>query len=239
MEQAAALAARQAQEDDESILPKVTLDDVPRDIPRLEHGESRSAGFNSTQYAQGTNGLVYQQALCQLPALSADALALLPTYTNVLTEVGLGETSYLEVQDRQAAVCGSINAFTSMRGGVNDVQEASGYVVLSSKALLRNHEEQARLMRETLSDVRFDETARLRELVAQQRARREQAVTGNGHGLGGYSLGRLAPPHSTRRDRLRVHRRSDRQHEGHALRPRLTRRLGRLRRRLQCQLHAQ
>ena len=156
---------------------------MPRDIPRLEHGESRSAGFNSTQYAQGTNGLVYQQALCQLPALSADALALLPTYTNVLTEVGLGETSYLEVQDRQAAVCGSINAFTSMRGSVSDVQDAGGYMVLSSKALLRNHTEQAQLMRDTLERARFDEHGRLRELISQQRARREQAVTGNGHGL--------------------------------------------------------
>ena len=31
--------------------------------------------------------------------------------------------------------------------------------------------------------MRFDEMDRIRELVAQQRARREQAVTGNGHGL--------------------------------------------------------
>jgi len=38
-------------------------------------------------------------------------------------------------------------------------------------------------MRDTLESVRFDETSRIRDLVSQQRARREQAVTGNGHGL--------------------------------------------------------
>ena len=31
--------------------------------------------------------------------------------------------------------------------------------------------------------MRFDESSRLRELVSQMRARREQAITGNGHGL--------------------------------------------------------
>ncbi len=100
-----------------------------------------------------------------------------------MTELGLGNTDYLAVQDRQAAVCGSINAFTSMRGAVNDVQQANGYLVLSSKALLLNHAAQEQLMRDTLEQVRFDEQERLRELIAQQRARREQAVTGNGHGL--------------------------------------------------------
>ncbi|MEE4191014.1 MAG: insulinase family protein [Halieaceae bacterium] len=181
VEQAAALAARQAQEDDESILPKVTLDDVPAVIPRLDFNERE--GFPCTTYAQGTNGLVYQQALCPLPELAADSASLLPVYTNVLTELGLGDADYLAVQDRQAAVCGSINAFTSMRGAVADVQDAAGYLVLSSKALVRNHQAQEQLMRDTLEQVRFDETERLRELIAQQRARREQAVTGNGHGL--------------------------------------------------------
>ena len=182
VQQAVALAERQAQEDDDSILPKVTLEDVPREIPRLNYSETNGE-FPCTSYAQGTNGLVYQQALCPLPALSDEALALLPVYTNVMTEVGLGDADYLAVQDRQAAVCGSINAFTNLRGAVADEQGANGFVVLSSKALLRNHEEQSRLMRDILEVVRFDESGRLRELVSQQRARREQAVTGNGHGL--------------------------------------------------------
>ncbi len=181
VEQAAALAARQAQEDDETILPKVTLEDVPAVIPRLSYATLES--FPCKTYAQGTNGLVYQQALCPLPEPAADTLPLLPFYTNMMTELGLGESDYLAVQDRQAAVCGSINAFTSMRGAVTDVQQAAGYLVLSSKALLRNHEAQTQLMRDTLEQVRFDELDRMRELVAQQRARREQAVTGNGHGL--------------------------------------------------------
>jgi Zn-dependent M16 (insulinase) family peptidase len=183
VELAAALAQRQQQEDDESVLPKVELSDVPASLPELTCHESRPAGVLTTTYGQGTNGLVYQQVVAPLPRLGAGELELLPLYTHVLTELGLGSGDYLEAQHRQAATVGSINAFSSMRGAVNDEQAVSAFLVLSSKALWRNAQAQSTLMRDTLESVRFDETSRLRELVSQQRARRDQSITGNGHGL--------------------------------------------------------
>lgn len=177
------LQQRQEQKDDESILPKVGLEDVPTDIPDLQAETVSSRSIPISNYAQGTNGLVYQQLISSLPALDEQQLSLMPYYTTTLTEVGLGDSSYLDIQARQAAVCGSINAFTSMRGEVDNEQEINAYLVLSSKALARNSEQQSKLMRDTLEQPRFDETDRLRELVSQQRARREQSITGNGHGL--------------------------------------------------------
>jgi hypothetical protein len=183
IEQTQALLARQAQQDDESILPKVGLDDVPVDI-HVVNGKPTTAGaLPLTSYSAGTNGLVYQQVVIELPKLSEDQLALLPYYTNSLTELGLGEQDYLQTQQRQAAVCGSINAFTTMRGDINDEQHISSYLVLSSKALARNLAEQAQLMYDSLHQVRFDELDRIRDLINQQRARREQSVTNNGHSL--------------------------------------------------------
>ncbi len=177
------LADRQEQTDDESILPKVGLEDVPAQIPDLSPTLLSKGSATLTTYKQGTNGIVYQQALAPLPDMDAKLQALLPYYSNALTELGLGEQDYLTVQDRQSATCGSINAFTNMRSSSNDVQKVSAYLVMSSKALRRNQQAQTQLMRDTLERVRFDELDRLRELVSQQRARREQSVTGNGHGL--------------------------------------------------------
>jgi Zn-dependent M16 (insulinase) family peptidase len=181
--QAEALTQRQQQVDDPGILPKVELSDVPPGIPDLEYRERSHRDIVTTTYGQGTNGLVYQQAVAPLPAIEASEMAALPLYTHMLTELGLEQGDYLEAQHRQAATVGAINAFTSMRGAIDDEQEVSAYFVLSSKALLRNADKQAALMRDTLQGVRFDETGRIRELVSQQRARREQAITGNGHGL--------------------------------------------------------
>lgn len=180
---AQALIERQQQKDDESILPKVELSDVPADLPELTPESLADQKFACTAYNQGTNGLVYQQAIAELPELSSEQAELLPYYTSVLTELGVGAQDYLSVQQRQSATCGGISAFTSMRGAVADEQSTRTQFVLSSKALARNHQAQSQLMHDTLSAVRFDEHNRIQELVSQQRARREQSVTGNGHGL--------------------------------------------------------
>ncbi len=183
IEQAAALETRQTQQEDESILPKVGLEDVAPDMPVLDYRDDRFGNLPYTFYPSGTNGLIYQQLLIELPLLDEAELSLLPIYTQTLTELGLGNESYLQVQARQAAVCGGISAYTSMRGDIGDEQQMKAFLVLSSKALLRNSSEQAQLMRDTLEKLRFDEVERITDIVAHIRARRESSITGNGHGL--------------------------------------------------------
>jgi len=180
---AADLVARQARVDDDSVLPKVELSDVPAALPEPPSHSRSLRGLPFTTYGQGTNGIVYQQVIAPLPALDDGQLQLLPLYTNILTELGIGEDTYLEVQQRQAATVGAISAFVSMRGNAEDEQAVSANIALSSKALVRNAREQSQLMRDTLCAVQFGETGRIRDLVNQQRARRDQSITGNGHSL--------------------------------------------------------
>ncbi len=180
---AADLERRQQQVDDPDILPKVELADVPASLPEPAFRELAAGDLRLSTYNQGTNGLVYQQAIAPLPRLSGEQLQALPLYTSILTEVGLGAGDYRDAQHRQSATVGAINALTSMRGTVEDEQAVTAFFILSSKALARNVREQAELMRDTLHTVRFDEHDRIRDLVSQQRARREQSITGHGHSL--------------------------------------------------------
>lgn len=183
VDQTFALQKRQDQVDDESILPKIELSDVPKSIPELTAQALSINTIPTSFYAQGTNGICYQQWLTPLPDLSEDETSLLPYYCDALTEVGLGSSDYLSVQQRQSQVCGGIYAYTNMRATVDNEQNSANYFVLSSKALNRNHEQQTTLMVETLSSARFNEQRRLSELVSQKRARKERSITSNGHGL--------------------------------------------------------
>lgn len=180
---AAQLEQRQQQIDDDSILPKVELSDVPAGLPELEFTRASVNNTTLTTYARGTNGLVYQQAIATLPVLDDAALEILPLYTSFLTEMGLDQADYLTVQQRQSEAVGGIASYTSMRGQTDNEQAVSAILTLSSKALLRNTRQQSELMFDTTNKARFDETSRLRELISQQRARRDQSITGNGHGL--------------------------------------------------------
>jgi len=179
-----ALQERQQQkDDDESILPKVGLEDIPADLHYTSGSCESFNGYPLRRYRAGTNGLVYQQITCKLPALPSELQAVLPFYCAFITELGIGEQDYLATQRWQAEVVGSITAFSSVRGAGDNVQNIDGYLTLSAKALARNSAAMTSLMRACLNEVRFDELNRLRELIAQTRARREQSITGNGHSL--------------------------------------------------------
>jgi len=181
--QAAALVERQGQQDDPGLLPKVGLEDVPAEM-HIASGDIRAINsYPVSCYAQGTNGLVYQQLVVELPEIDGQLLDVLPYFTHNLAQLGSGGRGYLETQALQTSVSGGVHASSAMRSAVDDVQALRGHFVLSGKALVRNHAALSQLLFETFDAPRFDELGRIRELLAQQRAQREQSVTGNGHGL--------------------------------------------------------
>jgi Zn-dependent M16 (insulinase) family peptidase len=180
---AAALKERQTVDDDPEILPKVDLTDIPpvTDIP--EFSEQKMAKRSATFYPQGTNGLSYQQVITQLPTLNEQQSALLGIHNRVLTDLGVGSKDYLATQNWQTQVCGGINAQSSIRSDLNNEQQVSGYFTLSAKGLNIHNNAISDLLHQTYHHARFDEPQRIRELIAQSRARAEQSVTGNGHSL--------------------------------------------------------
>ncbi len=183
IDQAAALKNRQAQEDDESILPKVTLQDVPKNETFVSATKSEHNKTLISQYPAGTNGLLYQQVIFDLPALNEKELPLISLYSSIITELGAGEKSYLDMQRLQASVSGSFNAFSSIRGSVDDNSKVNGFYTFSGKALNRNHKALSELMKASIDGARFDEQTRIQELVSQIRVHQDQSVTGNGHAL--------------------------------------------------------
>jgi len=65
----------------------------------------------------------------------------------------------------------------------DDEQNVNGYFTLSGKALVSKQTQLTDLLKETLACARFDELARIKEVVSQQRTRKEQGITGHGHAL--------------------------------------------------------
>ncbi|MCP4597843.1 insulinase family protein [Neptuniibacter sp.] len=182
IDRAAALEARQNQEDDESILPKVTLNDVPEEMS-VPEATAVDSQLPLTRYDRGTNGLVYQQIIVQLPQLTENELHLVPLYSHLLTELGCGDRTYQENQQYQTEVTGGVHAFVSVRGAPENEQDISGHFTLSGKALVSKQKELTALLKETLGSARFDELPRIREVVSQTRTRKEQSITGHGHAL--------------------------------------------------------
>ncbi|HAJ76632.1 MAG TPA: peptidase M16 [Gammaproteobacteria bacterium] len=185
IERSKSLAARQLQDNDPDLLPKVGLEDVPSSIdePVRQQEQLPVCKLPVSYYGQGTNGLSYQQAVMELPRLEAELLEVLPLYTACLTEFGIGDKGYEEVQTWQARISGGMNCFSSIRSKLDDVQQSHALLTFSSKSLTANHSGLSELIFQTIKNVRFDECQRLVELVEQICARKEHSITGQGHSL--------------------------------------------------------
>lgn len=186
-QEADALRQRQTQQDDPEVLPRVGREDIPADLV-VAQGQDKTVALGGKPvplavYAQGTNGLFYQQLVIDLPDFTAEEQPLLPLYTALVSELGAGSRDYLEMQQWQSRVSGGLRMSLSVRGDLHDPQRGLGHLVLSGKALNSRAADFNALMRSTLEGLRFDEASRVRELVAQMKARWESSVTGQGHSL--------------------------------------------------------
>ena len=183
VEQAKALEARQQQVDDDSLLPKVTLQDVPLDLHLPQSQDLTFGNLNAQWFTAGTNGLVYLQAVLDLPQLDEAEQQLMPLFVHCMTELGCADRDYRANQALQSEVSGGLSASFTVRGGLDNEQEVSGYLVLSGKALAVNQKKLQALMAEILDKARFDELPRIAEIVAQRSARLANSITGRGHAL--------------------------------------------------------
>lgn len=198
IERAALLKQRQEEVDDPSILPKVTLDDVPAKIHWPDSSTHQikldSGKANARFFAQGTNGISYQQVILTMPELNDSQKLLLPYYTTCLPELGVGKLGYLEMQALQSAISGGISAVNSVRNDIGDEQSISSYLIYSSKSLYANQAKVSTLLRDTILNCRFDEHQRIRELMEQICSRKEQSITSQGHSLAiGVACRKLSP----------------------------------------------
>ena len=174
---AKALKDRQDAVDDVEILPKVTTRDIPL---KREYIHASFLKNNRSVYEVGTNGLMYSDFLFPCKNLSSQELLYSSLFTYILTEVGLNESSYEEIQALQSSITGGINAAFKLH---TSGQNAPGrlFLRISSKSLEDNFDVMEKLIFNTLKNARFDEKNRLLDLFNIFIARNEESLNQNGH----------------------------------------------------------
>tara|TARA_B100000287_G_C20672612_1_gene793945 strand:- start:2320 stop:5160 length:2841 start_codon:yes stop_codon:yes gene_type:complete len=189
---AKALKARQEAVDDVEILPKVTIQDIPL---KREYIHESFIKNNRAVYEVGTNGLVYSEFLFPCKNLTSQELLFSSLYTFILTEVGVQESSYEEIQALQSSITGGMNA--SFKLHTNTFSKPGKlFLSVASKSLEGNFDEMEKLIFNTLENARFNEENRLWDLFNIFIARNEESLNQNGHllsmGSAASNLNKLA-----------------------------------------------
>jgi len=123
---------------------------------------------------------MYSDFLFPCKNLSSQELLFSSLYTFILTEVGLLETSYEEIQALQSSITGGIHASFKLH---TDCHEVPGklFLSISSKSLEDNFDAMEKLILNTLKSARFDEESRILDLFNIFIARNEESLNQNGH----------------------------------------------------------
>ena len=97
-------------------------------------------------------------------------------WSEYITEFGAGDYDYLSMQAKRS-VSGDFSVYSSIRPDPRKADLYSGWTLVSGKGLARNKQAIIESMQSLVSETRFDEEDRLKDLIMQSRADAEQSLS--------------------------------------------------------------
>ena len=177
---ASELKRRQESEDDPEILPKVTKQDIPLDrnyaVPQIV----KNGSVNNYFYKSGTNGITYHSMIFPCNSLSFDEFKISTLFANSITDVGLGDKDYEEIQKIQSAITGGISSNFVLIPDENGGNPMIG-LKISSKSLETNENKMQDLMIQTIKEANFNDKNRIEDLLNFISSSNERSLIQNGH----------------------------------------------------------
>ena len=173
------LKLRQEKSDNPEILPKVTKEDIPK-IRNYAKSESFKNDNKNFFYKVGTNGITYHSIILPCSPLTEDEFKVASLFANTLTDVGIGDKSYEEVQKIQSAVTGGISASFTLIPNENQSSHSLG-LKITSKSLEEKEIEMQNLMIETAKDSNFYDKNRIKDMLNFISSDNEKSLIQNGH----------------------------------------------------------
>ncbi|MFH1887055.1 MAG: insulinase family protein [Pseudomonadota bacterium] len=176
----ARLAELQETAEDVSVLPTLTVADVPPGVVEVPDSPGL-AGAGATAYTAATNGILYVRITGDLSGLPHDLLPLAPFFCHALTRAGSARRDYVSFTREAAAHTGGIHAAADSRTRCVPAGEPVGIFSLDGRCLEAKADRMADLMGELLTDFSFSDTARLRTLIKEYSAGLSASLVQNGH----------------------------------------------------------
>ena len=175
------LKARQEKSDNPEILPKVTKDDIPksREYAKSQSFEDDNKNF---YYKVGTNGITYHSIILPCDPLTQDEFKIASLFTNTLTDVGIGDKSYEDIQKIQSALTGGISAGFTLIPNENQSAHSLG-LKITSKSLEENENKMQDLMIDTAKNSNFSDKNRIKDMLNFISSDNEKSLIQNGHVL--------------------------------------------------------
>ena len=162
-------------------LPMLERSDIKKEAAKLVNRETKLGEIFTLHHDLFTNGIGYLRLIFKCNHIPEEYFPYIGILKGCLELLNTEHYSYGELFNEANLVTGGISAVNNMYGNVNDLDEYSVTLELKTKALYDNLPKAVELMEEIALTSDFSDTKRLREILAEGKARLQAQMTSSGH----------------------------------------------------------
>jgi len=164
---------------DLNVLPKVSLDDVPKRTRDYELKQTKAGNLTVFHHACFTNQIIYASLVFPLPALDESELPLLKLFSFLLPQIGCGGRTYAQNLEYIQANTGGVGVAEAINVQANDFNSLSPYFLLQGKALYRKADKFFTLLGDMATSADFTDYERLKQLIQKHFSGLQYHLTGH------------------------------------------------------------
>ncbi|RDE10479.1 insulinase family protein [Pelagibacterium lacus] len=161
-------------------IPTLTVADLPREGASIPTEETETSGVRTLVHDLATNGIVYLDLGFDLKTLDRELVPYLPLFSRALKQTGTATGDFVALSQRIGRSTGGIS-ISRLNGAVRDSDEATAWLLVRAKATADKTGEMLDIVHDILSSARLDNRDRIRQLVAEDKARAEASLVPAGH----------------------------------------------------------
>lgn len=170
---------KKQEEEDTDVLPKVTLEDVPKESIQYPLHKEIIGSLEVFHHACFTNQIIYADLIFDLPQLDEKELSLANLFTNLLTQLGAGGRDYSDNLEYIQAHTGGVRANLTHYIQATDHGRMSPALRIHGRALHRKADKLFLLLKELTQSVDFNDQRRLKEVITKHFTALESSLNSN------------------------------------------------------------
>jgi hypothetical protein len=180
-------------------LPRLSLQDIDRAHQEIPYEKVALPGVPASDvtvltHPLVTSGILYADIAFDFSRLAHEDLELLPLFSRMVSEAGTSTLDETQLQRKIGAETGGIGTsfYTDLKyssGVVSSPDDALLYFMIRGKAVADKIPVLLNLVRDMITDTKFDNQKRAVEMLKESKARKESSVLSSGHTFGATRLG--------------------------------------------------
>ncbi|MBW2699272.1 MAG: insulinase family protein [Deltaproteobacteria bacterium] len=164
-------------------IPMLSLADLDKQEEKIELAERSMDGTQVLHFEHSTNGIIYLQLLFDAQTVPQELIPHAKLLVSLLSKLDTAKYDYGEADTQLNIHTGGLNFSLQSYLDIKDGKAYHPKLVASAKVLTPKFEKLTELIGEIITQTRFDNIKRLKEVINERNSDLQSAARGNGNSL--------------------------------------------------------